>query len=193
MISRGSRLSLSSRLSLIFLALLAGLLLAWGVVLAAPNKLASPGKPPVTVLSTPMPLPDRPVVASPNISFIDSPTASCELPRSGTGDCYITWPYLYINGDPNYIITMTIGIDDKPRARFDGFFQTSMYVPAEMMDFRVACGAPGSGGDPNVGLTHSFVIRARDSSGLGAANYGTVTCPADEPRLTYLPMIPKSP
>ncbi len=80
---------------------------------------------------------------------------------------------------------MTVEIDGKKRARYNGFFQTDMYIPSEMLVFQVACGAPGSGGDPNLGLNHTYTLRARDSAGLGAANYGSVTCPADEPRRIF--------
>ena len=178
-------MSLHMRISLIFLTILAGLLLAWGVVRAAPDTLAA------SVLPTPTPLPDQPAVDPPDISLIDSPTASCVLPRANTGVCFVTWSYMYASADPNYIITMTVGIDDKARGRYNGFFQTSMYVPSELLVFRVACGAPGSGGNPNYGMNHIYTLRARDSSGLSAANYGSVTCPADEPRRIYLPVLSK--
>ena len=177
-------MSLTFRITLVFLAILTGLLLAWGVAQAAPAmQSAAP--------TTPMPLPDQPAVESPDISFIDSQTAACELARANTGVCYMTWSYLYAYADPNYMITMTGEIDGKKRARYQGFFQTSMYVPSEMLVFRVACGAPGSGGFPNLGMNHSYTLRARDSAGLGAANYGSVTCPADEPLRIYLPLLRK--
>ena len=179
-------MSLPFRISLVFLAILAGLLLAWGVVQAAPAVQATP-----PALSTPMPLPNQPAVQSPDISFIDSPTAVCELSTAYNGSCEITWYYLYASADPNYMITMTVEIDGKARARYQGFFQTNMYVPSEMLAFRVACGAPGSGGSPNWGMNHNYTIRARDSAGLGAANYGSVTCPADIPRHIYLPLMRK--
>ncbi|OGO10812.1 MAG: hypothetical protein A2Y53_07495 [Chloroflexi bacterium RBG_16_47_49] len=177
------------RLSLVIVVLLAGLLLAWGVVQAAPALQVSPGTSGISMLATPTPLPDQPAVVSPDISFIDSPTASCILPRANTGVCFMTWYYMYANADPNYIITMTVGIDDKARARYNGFFQTNMFVPSELMVFRVACGELGSGGNPNLGAIHNYVLRARDSAGLGAANYGTVFCPADEPARIFLPLL----
>jgi len=90
--------------------------------------------------------------------------------------------------DPNYMVTMTVSIDDNFRARYSGFFQTSMVVPSEMMTFQVQCGAPGSGGDPYYGAVHTYTLRARDSAGLSAANYGSVTCPADLARV-YLPVV----
>lgn len=177
------------RISLVFLTFLAGLLLAWGVVQAAPASRVSSNTLVMSTLTTPTPLPDQPAVLSPNISFIDSPTASCILPRANTGVCLMTWYYMYAEAAPNYIITMTVGIDDIPRARYNGFFQTNMLVPSEFLVFRVPCGALGSGGNPNLGANHSYVLRARDSAGLGAANYGSVTCPADEPARTFLPLL----
>ena len=179
------------RISLLVIALMAGLFLAWGVVQAAPViSGASDGSatsPPIT----PSPLPDQPASVSPDISFIDSPTASCILPRANTGVCLLTWSYMYADASPNYMITMTVGIDDKARAHYSGFFQTSMFVPGDMMTFRVPCGAPGSGGNPMFGANHSYVLRARDSAGLGAANFGSVTCPADQPVRTFLPLLKK--
>lgn len=182
------------RINLIFLAIvatLAGLLLAWGTVWAAPGLQAAPDQLAATTFPTPTHLPDQPVVNSPDISFISSPTASCVLPRANTGICFVTWPYLYANAAPNYMITMTVSIDAQPRALYSGFFQNSMYVPSEMLVFRVACGAAGSSGNPNFGMSHQYVLRARDTAGLTAANYGSVTCPADEPLRIYMPLLQK--
>ena len=167
--------------TLLIFTLAAGLLMAWGAARAAPMLSAAAGNSIPQASNTPQPLPDQPAAISPDISFIDSPTASCILPRRNTGECLMTWSYMYADASPNYMITMTVGIDDSQRARYHGFFQQSMYVPGELMAFQVQCGAPGSGGDPNLGLSHSYTLRARDSSGLGAANYGTVTCPAYTP------------
>jgi hypothetical protein len=183
-------MSNSLRISLLILALLAGLLLAWGVVEAAPALKGSSDARETSTLTTPTPLPNQPAVVSPDISSIQSPTASCFLPQANTGACFITWSYLSVDADPNYIITMTVSIDDKAVARFNGFFQTSMYVPPELLVFRVACGIPGSGGDAKWGANHSYTLRARDSAGLAAANYGTITCPADIVR-RYLPILNK--
>jgi hypothetical protein len=177
------------RITVLILALLAGLFLAWGVVQAAPALQPSPGDSGIVALATPPPLPVQPAIESPDISFIDSPTASCNLPRANTGVCLMTWSYMYADASPDYIITMTVGIDDKARARYAGFFQSYMYIPSEMLVFRVACGAPGTGGNPILGANHSYVLRARDSSGLASANYGSVTCPADIPRRNFLPLL----
>jgi hypothetical protein len=177
------------RISLLIFTVFAGLFLAWGVVQAAAALQASPGESGLAMLATPPPLPEQPAKELPDISFIDSPSASCTLPRKNTGVCLLTWSYLYVDGGSNNIITMTVGIDDKERARYDGFFQTYMYVPSEMTSFRVPCGVPGEGGNPNWGANHNYVIRARDSGGLKAANYGTATCPADSPVRNFLPLL----
>jgi len=182
-------MSYRKRISLLLLTLLIGLLLTWGLVQAATNPKVSPGAVAESIFATPTSLPKQPPQVSPDISFIDSPTASCVLPRAKTGTCYITWSYLYADATPNYMITMTVGIDGKDLARYTGFFQTSMYVPSQMLVFRVPCGAPGAGGNPDFGANHSFVLRARDSAGTGAANYGSVSCPADESARTYLPIL----
>jgi hypothetical protein len=45
--------------------------------------------------------------------------------------------------------------------------------------FKVVCGWRGASGVPELGFSHNYVIRAAETGGLKAANYGTVTCPAD--------------
>lgn len=128
-----------------------------------------------------VPVRDRGFVGeTPSISFIDSPTASCEREQRLSGTCAVDWQYLYVSaGDGQYLIEMTIEIDGRLRAVMAGFFQTWMYVPADMLTpgFHVPCGAPGEGGDPNRGAAVSYIVRARETGGLTAANYGTVYCP----------------
>ena len=119
---------------------------------------------------------------APQISFIDSPSATCYRPMPETDACYISWNYLNVSaGSSAYIISMTVRIDGQLRANYQGFFQNAMYVPYDLnpLGFRVACGAPGSSSDPKMGKAYSYVIRARDTMGLKSANYGTVLCPAD--------------
>jgi hypothetical protein len=181
-------MSYSIRISLIAMILLVGALMAFGAVQAALAMRASSDQLAGSSIPTPTPLPNQMQASSPEISFIDSPTASCILPEMNTGVCFMTWNFMYANADPNYMVTMTVSIDNKLRARYSGFFQTSMVVPSEMMTFQVQCGAPGSGGDPYYGAVHSYILRARDSAGLSAANYGSVTCPADLARV-FLPFV----
>ena len=128
--------------------------------------------------------------AAPAISFINSPTPTCYRPDPRTDTCFIQWYYLYVNAAPaTYIISMTVAIDGRLVANHQGFFQSSMFVPGELYGsgFEVSCGVPGAAGNPFLGRTHSYVLRARDSNGLAAANYGSVTCPAGLERV-YLPL-----
>jgi len=120
----------------------------------------------------------------PLIGYIDSPTAACVQPDTTKDECFINWYYMSVSAEPNYIITMTVALNDRGFvARYNGFFQTSMYVPHTMnpKGFKVACGELGNGGDPNWGNAYGYTIRARDSAGLKSANYGTAYCPAYTP------------
>ena len=131
--------------------------------------------------------------AAPEISFIASPSPTCYRPAQRTGSCYIQWSYLYVSASsPQYLVTMTVTIDGRLRANHAGFFQGAMYVPGGMYGpgFEVACGLPGASGVPAMGRTYSYAIRARETGGAGAANYGSVTCPADGISL-FVPLIAK--
>jgi hypothetical protein len=128
--------------------------------------------------------PDGAVPQQPNIGFIDSPSATCYQPDPAQNTCYISWYYLSVDASPNYMITMTAFLNNfGPVAHTQGFFQTSMYVPYSMLGqgFKVVCGSPGAGGDPQLGNAYAYTIRARDSANLGSANYGTVYCPPFTP------------
>ncbi len=121
---------------------------------------------------------------SPTIGFIDSPSVTCYQPDLREDVCYLNWYYVSVNAAPNYVLTMTLTINAVGEvAHVQGFFQTSMYVPYNMFDrgFKVSCGALGAGGNPGLGNAYAFTIRARDSAGLAAANYGTIYCPAYRP------------
>ncbi len=120
---------------------------------------------------------------APDIGFIDSPSATCYQPDPVQNICYVNWYYLSVSASPNYMITMTLTLNPRVVAHTQGFFQTSMYVPYNMLGqgFKVACGALGAGGNPQLGNAYAYTIRARDSAGLSSANYGTVYCPAHLP------------
>ena len=63
----------------------------------------------------------------PTIGFIDSPSATCYQPNPSQDACYINWYYLSVDATPNYMITMTLTLNDfGPVAHVQGFFQTSM-------------------------------------------------------------------
>jgi hypothetical protein len=130
---------------------------------------------------------------TPALSFIDNPSATCYLPEPGTGACYIDWNYLNVTASSGqYVISMTVAIDNHLQAYHSGFFQTSMYIPGDMFapGYKVTCGAPGSAGKPDLGESYSYIIRARETGGLTAANYGTVYCPADVVKI-FLPILGK--
>jgi hypothetical protein len=119
-----------------------------------------------------------------NIGFIDSPTATCYQPDPAQDVCYLNWYYMSVSANPNYVITMTAVVNTIGTvAHMQGFFQTSMYAPYNMFGngFKVACGAPGAGGNPQLGNAYAYTIRARDSAGLSSANYGTAYCPSYTP------------
>jgi hypothetical protein len=116
-------------------------------------------------------------IDQPTISFIDNPSATCYQPETSRNDCYITWNYLYVTASSSqYIISMTVSIDDRLVAYHSGFFQTSMYVPGDLFGrgFKVACGPRDAIG---LGNTYAYTTRARETGGLSAANYGAVRCP----------------
>jgi hypothetical protein len=126
-------------------------------------------------------------IEQPTISFIDSPAATCYQPDRSHNTCTIEWNYLYVSASSSqYIISMTASIDNHLVAYHSGFFQTSMYIPGDMVShgFKVACGSRDTSG---LGNTYAYTLRARETGGLSAANYGSVTCPGVY--LVYAPSI----
>jgi hypothetical protein len=126
-------------------------------------------------------------IEQPAISFIDSPSATCYQPDTSRNTCYIEWNYLYVTASSSqYIISMTVSIDNRVVAYHSGFFQTSMYIPDDMVGhgFKVACGPRNANG---LGKSYAYTLRARETGGLSAANYGSVTCPGVY--LLYAPLI----
>ena len=126
-------------------------------------------------------------IEQPTISFIDSPSAACYQPDSSRNNCYVTWSYLYVSaGASQYIISMTVSIDNRLAAHHAGFFQTSMYVPGDQYGrgFKVACGPHGADG---LGNTYAYTLRALETGGLAAANFGSVRCPGVY--LVYAPLV----
>jgi hypothetical protein len=124
-------------------------------------------------------------IEAPDISFIDSQTPYCYQPASTQDECLINWSSLYVDaGASTYMITMTATINAiGPVAHYQGFFQQTMYITSQMhgQGFQVACGSLGAGGNPKLGNTYAWTIRARASDGLKSANYGTIYCPAFTP------------
>lgn len=128
---------------------------------------------------------------APTISFIDSPTPQCQIIDRERDLCSIRFYHLSVTAsDPQFIISMSIQIDNRIRGFYSGFFQNSMYIPGDMhqQGFYVRCGPPGSGGNTYLGKSYAYKIHARETGGLSAANYGSVTCPAGL-RVTHLPLV----
>ncbi len=126
-------------------------------------------------------------VIQPEISVIDSPSPACFQADRGSNSCYITWSYLSVTASASqYMISMTVSIDNRIRANHAGFFQTSMYVPGDLYGrgFKVACGQRGPNG---LGNTYAYTLRARDTAGTASANFGSVQCPGVY--LAYLPLV----
>jgi hypothetical protein len=100
-----------------------------------------------------------------------------------TGACYIEWPVLAasVTVSTDYMISMTVTLDDRLRGYFSGFFTTSLQAPADMLarGFKVNCGAPGAAGNPDLGASYRYLIEARATSGPVTQISGDVSCPAD--------------
>ena len=126
-------------------------------------------------------------IKQPTISFIDSPSATCYQPDGSRNTCYIEWSYLYVTASASqYIISLTVSINNRLVAYHSGFFQTAMYIPSDMVGrgFKVACGPRTAIG---LGNSYAYTLRARETSGLSAANYGSVACPGVY--LVYVPLV----
>lgn len=120
----------------------------------------------------------------PSISFIDSPSATCYQPDPVQDACYLNWYYMSVDANPSYMTMMTVTVNAiGPVVRVAGFFQTSMYIPYNMLGqgIRLPCGPLGAGGNPALGNAYSWTINAQDSGNLKSANYGTTYCPAYTP------------
>ncbi len=113
---------------------------------------------------------------------LDAPSPTCYRAQEYTDICYIEWAYIQASTvTPNYMVSTTVALDNRPRASVSGFFQSSIYLPAQMFGrgFQVACGTPGAGGNPSLGGTHTYAIHVRDTIGGVNTATGSIACPAD--------------
>ena len=118
---------------------------------------------------------------APEFNFFEVQTPTCYRARELSQICHVEWSYFYVEaGAAQYLLRLRVEIGGRVRANFQGFFQTVMYVPAEMYSpgFAVTCGQPGAGGDPRLGNQHSWVVRAEETGGGIATNSGAIFCPA---------------
>jgi hypothetical protein len=184
-----------SRKGLIVLLTLLALSAVWGTLLAQ-GALADPSAPAAATSPAGAISPGQEtggIIESPAAFLLDSPGPSCYRLAAGTGACTIVWNDLYVTADSGqFIISMTLSIDDRVRAYHSGFFQNYMYIPANMYDrgFKVICGAPGSGGAADMGKVYNYTLRTRQTGGSAIINSGAVTCPADVVRV-FLPLSQK--
>ena len=153
---------------------------ACGVLLCA-SVLGAAGPPVFGVAPDLLPQPERSVAPGAKaISIIDSRTVQCDIPDPEADVCELRWESLSVSAGSDYVTHLTVKIDGRVRAISTGFFQTSMYIPFGMYSapFRVECGKLGSGGDPDLGMAHTYYIEAFDTTGALASNFGAVLCPA---------------
>ncbi len=79
---------------------------------------------------------------APTISFVDSQTPACIQLDYQRDDCQVNFNYLYVTADTNqYIISMSVRIDNRVRGYYSGFFQNYMYIPADMNGAGYRCAA----------------------------------------------------
>ena len=66
----------------------------------------------------------------PTITSIDSPNPTCYRAALGSDVCYINWRSMTVSAiSPQRIVSMSVSIDGRVRANYEGFFQSSMHVP----------------------------------------------------------------
>lgn len=112
------------------------------------------------------------------IGFIASPSPSCYQPDRMENDCFINFYNLSVTTD-QYMKSLIVKINNRIVANYQGFFQQSINIPYSMNGngFKVNCGKPGAGGNPEMGKAYKIEIQAEDTEGLKSNNYATVYCP----------------
>ncbi len=126
---------------------------------------------------------------APTVGFIDSPSPTCVQPDPRKDECRVSWGDTTVSADAgSYMTDMWFVLNGRVTSRVRGFFQADIVIPSSLhaRGYRVPCGAPvddtSSCTAPctplKVGTSYPWAVRARESTGLRAANYGTVTCPA---------------
>lgn len=175
--------------------LLALILVGLALVLAPPA-----GDPAAAQILQP-PLPTQPstteevqLPSSPDISNLVTLTPNCYKTHLRSDTCYVSWYRMTVQTTaPARMRSLTITIDGKLRANFQGFFQSSFTLVQGIFNpgFQVSCGSEGSGGVAGMGRTYNYTIYAVDSNSSSISNTGNVVCPANNLLRTYLPVIKK--
>jgi hypothetical protein len=127
--------------------------------------------------------PSQTLAVQPAISFIESPSDTCYKPDPTQDACCTNWYYNSVSASPDYNYHDADHQLGGHRGQDLGVFPGVGACPVQQLGegFKVLCGALGSGGNPDLGATHAWTIRVRDSAGLSSANYGTVYCPFHGP------------
>jgi hypothetical protein len=123
------------------------------------------------------------------LGFIATESPHCIQLDPAVDACYINFQFNGVSSD-QYVTEFTVAVNGLIAMRAYGFFQGAFSLPRNSLGdlgLRVACGRTGASGDadPLVGLRHPFTIRAKDSAGQNAANYGAIGCPAFFPELNF--------
>lgn len=137
---------------------------------------------------------ENPHPQTPDLSALASQTPFCYKPRLRTDTCLVSWYQLSVSTtDPARMSSLTITIDGKLRANFQGFFQNSFYIPYSLFKpgFQVACGYLGASGVAGMGKRYTYVVYAIDSTNASVTNSGNVVCPANDLLRNYLPLLRK--
>ena len=163
--------------------------------------LAPPAGDPAAAHILQPPLPTEPstseevqLPSSPDISNLVTLTPNCYKTYLRSDTCYVSWYRMTVQTTaPARMRSLTITIDGKLRANFQGFFQSSFTLVQGIFNpgFQVSCGSEGSGGVAGMGQTYSYTIRAVDSNSDGILASGNVVCPANNLLPIYLPVIKK--
>lgn len=167
-------------------------LAATGGVLAQPAMPSAPhatDPPWILELAGDMQRTRTPPLAPQALGFIATESPHCIQLDPAVDACYINFQFNGVSSD-QYVTEFTVAVNGLIALRAYGFFQGAFSLPRNSLGdlgVRVACGRTGASGDvdPLVGLRHPFTIRARDSAGLNAANYGVIGCPAYFPELNF--------
>jgi len=133
-------------------------------------------------------------VEMPETSDMDSMTPHCHKLQPRTDICYINWYDIAVQvDDPISITSITIKIDGKMRANYQGFFQSNAYISNKSngLGFQVSCGYEGADGYAGLGYRHTYAISYVNSLGNGELHTGYVHCPANNLLPVYLPLLSK--
>ncbi len=109
--------------------------------------------------------------------FVSNP--SCSQRVSDTAQCTITINSVSVfSNNPNFL-GLQIAINDKVRARFTAFFETSIAVNPAMLGsgLQVPCGRPGASGQANLGFIYNVQVSVLINGSSGPTDSALTACP----------------